>query len=116
MILSDDTFSIFAQQETLGHLADVRAETFPDDAAVWRGLEYVARLLAVSALRVPIADTCVAVRKSLHASQYRNIDIVKIHVRAELPDDAVSCRIELHDLSGACCQRVAARQTDSANW
>lgn len=68
MMLSDDVPAFFAQQEALGHLSDGGAEAFPDDAAVWRGLKYVARLLSVAALRVPIADNRVAIRKSLHAS------------------------------------------------
>ena len=68
MMLSDDVLAVFAQQEALSHLPNGRAEALPDDATVWRGFEYVARLLAVAALRVPITDNCVAVRKSLHAS------------------------------------------------
>ena len=68
MMLSDDVLAVFAQQEALSYLPDGGAEAFPDDAPVWRGFEYVARLLAVVALRVPIADNRVAIRKSLHAS------------------------------------------------
>ena len=113
--LSVNASTVFAQQEALGNLADVGALALPDDATVWRGLENVARLLAVAALRVPIADDRVAIWKSLHASQYRDIDVVKFHVRAELPDDARSGRIEFDDLSGTSHKRVAARQTDGAD-
>ena len=115
MILSDDTFSIFAQQEALGHLANVGALALPDNASVRRGLEDVARLLAVTASRVPIADDRVAVRKPLHASQYRDIDVVKFHIRAKLPDDARSGRVEFNDLSAAGHKRVAAWQSDGAD-
>ena len=113
--LSVNASTVFAQQEALSHLADVGALALPDDATVRRGLENVARLLAVAASRIPIADNRIAVWKSLHASQYRDINIVKVHVRAELPDDAVSSRIEFNDLSTASHERVAARQTDGAD-
>ena len=113
--LSVNASTVFAQQEALGNLADVGALALPDDATVWRGLENVARLLAVAASRIPIADNRIAVWKSLHASQYRDINIVKVHVRAELPDDAVSSRIEFDDLSAASHERVAAWQTDGAD-
>ena len=115
MTLSDDVLAFFAQQEALGNLSDGGALALPDDASVRRGLEDVARLLAVTALRVPIANDRVAVWKSLHASQYRNINVVKFHVRAELPDDARSGRIEFDDFSGTGHKRVTARQTDSAD-
>ena len=66
--LSVNASTVLAQQEALGNLSDGGALAFPDDATVWRGLENVARLLAVAALRVPVADNRVAVWKSLHAS------------------------------------------------
>ena len=113
--LSENAFAVFAQQETLGHLADVAVLALPDDATVRRGLKNVACLFAVTASRVPIADNRIAVWKSLHASQYSDIDVVKFHVWTELPDDARSGRIEFNDLSTASHERVAARQTDGAD-
>ena len=68
IMLTNDVFAIFAQDEALGHLADGGALAFPDDATVWRSLEDVACLLAITAFRVPIADNRVAIWKSLHAS------------------------------------------------
>ena len=115
MMLTNDAFAIFAQDEALGYLADGGALAFPDDASVWRSLEDMARLLAVAAFRVPIADDCVSVWKSLHACQYRDIDVKQIHIRAELPDGARSRWIEFDDLSAASYKRVAARQTDGAD-
>ena len=109
MMLTNDAFAVFAQDETLGHLADVWTLAFPDDATIWCSFENVTCLLAVAAFCVPIADNCVSVWKSLHASQYRDIDVVKIHVRAELPDDASSGRIEFNDFSTARHKCVATR-------
>ena len=114
-MLSNNAFTGFAQNEALGHLADVRTEAFPDDASVWRGLEDMARLLAVAALRIPVADDRISVWKSLHASQYRDIDVVQVHVRLKLPDNPCTLRIEFNDLSGTRHQRVAARQADGAD-
>ena len=113
--LSVNAFTVLAQQETLGHLADVAVLALPDDATIRRGLENVACLLAVTASRIPIADNRIAVWKSLHASQYSDIDVVKFHIGAELPDDACSGRIEFNDLSTASHECVAARQTDGAD-
>ena len=115
IMLSNNAFTGFAQNETLGHLSDIRALALPDDATVGCGFEDVARLLPVAAFCVPVADDRVAVRKSLHASQYRDVDVVQVHVRAELPYDACSGRIEFNDLSSAGHKRVAARQTDGAD-
>ena len=67
-MLTNDVFAIFAQDEALGHLADGGALALPDDATIWCGLEDMARLLAVAAFCIPIADNRVAVWKSLHAS------------------------------------------------
>lgn len=116
MMLTNDAFAVFAQDETLGHLADVWTLALPNDASVRRGLKDVARFLAVTAFRVPIADNRVAIWKSLHACQYRDIDVVQVHVRAKLPDDARSGWIEFNNLSAASHKRVAARQTDGTDW
>ena len=113
--LSENAFAVFAQDETLGHLADVWTLAFPDDATIWCSFENVTCLLAVAAFCVPIADNCVSVWKSLHASQYRDVYVVKFHVWTEHPDDACSRRIEFNDLSTASHECVAARQTDGAD-
>ena len=97
MMLPYDALADCAQDKALGHLADVGAWALPDDASVWRGFEVVARLLAVAAFRVPVADDRVAVRKPLNASQYCDIDVIQVHLFA------------------TCRKRVAARQTDGAD-
>ena len=61
MMLTNDAFAGFAQNEALGHLADVGALALPDDATIWCGLEDMARLLAVAALRIPVADDRISV-------------------------------------------------------